>query len=120
MFVGYDGQHYLCCSDWKKEVPLGHVADASFVDVLLDKLEHTRSRQLVCKTCNLDPVNKLVEAMRARDAGEADAPDVDELVTKIRGFAEFAHGEIETLTGAPVPPADTVTAARRTIPVTAL
>ncbi len=121
LFVGYDGQHYLCCSDWKKEVPLGHVADASFVDVMLDKLAHTRSRQLVCKTCNLDPVNKLVEAMRARDAGEADAPDVAELLEKIRGFAAFAHGEIETLTGAPVPPAEAVAAAtRRTIPVTAV
>jgi hypothetical protein len=121
LFVGFDGQHYLCCSDWRKEVPLGHVADASFVDVMLDKLAHTRTRNLVCKTCNLDPVNKLVEAMRARDGGEADAPEVSELVEKIRGFAAFAHDEIEALTGAPVPPADPADAAgRRTIPVTAI
>ena len=51
LFIGYDGQYYLCCSDWKKEVPLGHVADASFTDVMLAKLAHTRSRDAVCKTC---------------------------------------------------------------------
>ena len=30
LFVGYNGQYYLCCSDWKKEVPLGSVFDKSF------------------------------------------------------------------------------------------
>ncbi len=66
LFVGYDGQYYLCCSDWKKEVPLGSVADVSFADVVLAKLAHSRDRGLVCKTCNLDPLNRLVEVMRAR------------------------------------------------------
>jgi hypothetical protein len=121
LFIGYDGQYYLCCSDWKKEVPLGSVADASFTDVMLDKLAHTRSRDSVCKTCNLDPLNKLVEALRARDAGDADAPDVDEMLEKLRGFSTFALDEIATLTGQPAPaPGATGAAARRTIPVTAI
>ena len=64
LFIGYDGQYYLCCSDWKKEVPLGSVADTSFADVMVAKLEHARTRQPVCKTCNLDPLNKLTEALR--------------------------------------------------------
>jgi MoaA/NifB/PqqE/SkfB family radical SAM enzyme len=121
LFIGYDGQYYLCCSDWKKEVPLGHVADASFTDVMLAKLEHTRTRQPVCKTCNLDPLNKLVEALRARDAGEADAPDVEEMIEKLRGFSAFALTEIEALTGAPAPaPAANGSPPRRTIPITAV
>ena len=64
LFIGFDGQYYLCCSDWKKEVPLGSVADTSFSDVMVAKLAHARSRQPVCKTCNLDPLNKLTEALR--------------------------------------------------------
>ena len=68
LFIGYDGQYYLCCSDWKKEAPLGSVADTSFADVMVAKLTHARTRQPVCKTCNLDPLNKLTEALRARDA----------------------------------------------------
>ena len=121
LFIGYDGQYYLCCSDWKKEVPLGSVADTSFVDVMLAKLEHTRDRRLVCKTCNLDPLNKLVETLRARDAGEPDAPDVDQMIEKLRGFSAFAFDEIATLTGQPAPPPGASgSPARRTIPVTAV
>ena len=71
LFVGYDGQYYLCCSDWKKEVPLGSVFDVSFVDVAGAKLAHVTSREPVCKTCNHDPVNRVVEELRAEHAGHA-------------------------------------------------
>ncbi len=127
LFIGYDGQYYLCCSDWKKEVPLGSVADTSFTDVMLAKLEHARTRQPVCKTCNLDPLNKLTEALRARDAGEADAPDIEQLIERIRGYTTYSLGEIEALTGQPAPkmepaapPRSAAAEARRTIPVTAI
>ena len=121
LFIGFDGQYYLCCPDWKKEVPLGSVFDTSFSDVMLAKLEHTRTRQPVCKTCNLDPLNKLTEALRARDAGEPDAPDVDALITRIQNSTAFALAEIERLTGQPAPPPGPVVAdARRVIPVTAI
>lgn len=73
LFVGYDGQYYLCCSDWKKEAPLGSVFDLSFLDVTSDKLARVVSREPVCKTCNFDPLNRLTEALRAEAAGE----DVD-------------------------------------------
>jgi MoaA/NifB/PqqE/SkfB family radical SAM enzyme len=126
LFIGFDGQYYLCCSDWKKEVPLGSVADASFSDVMVAKLAHARSRQPVCKTCNLDPLNKLTEALRARDAGEADAPDIDTLIEKIQNMTTFSLTEIEALTGQPAPAAApyvapaSAPAPRRTIPVTAI
>ena len=105
LFIGYDGQYYLCCSDWKKEVPLGSVFDASFTDVMVAKLSHVRTRQPVCKTCNLDPLNRVTEALRARDAGEPDAPDVDALIDEVRRGTTVALDEIERLTGQrPVPP----------------
>ncbi len=122
LFVGYDGQYYLCCSDWKKEVPLGSVFDAAFVDVMLAKLTHTRTRTPVCQTCNLDPLNKLTEALRARDDGELDADSNENLIDRIRRSTEFSLEEIERLTGAPAPPPGPLVAngPRRTIPVTAL
>lgn len=79
LFVGYDGNYYLCCSDWKKEIPLGHVSDASFVSVMQSKLDHVRARGEVCRTCNLDPVNKVTEEIRAAHAGEPGVEDVDAL-----------------------------------------
>ena len=70
LFVGYNGQYYLCCSDWKKEVPLGSVFDKSFRAVTMQKLQHVMNRESICKTCNWDPLNRLTEELRAVKAGE--------------------------------------------------
>jgi len=72
LFVGYDGQYYLCCSDWKKEAPLGSVFEKSFVDVAGAKLSHVSGREPVCKSCNHDPLNRVTEELRLISRGEAD------------------------------------------------
>jgi MoaA/NifB/PqqE/SkfB family radical SAM enzyme len=124
LFIGFDGQYYLCCSDWKKEVPLGSVFDTSFVDVMHEKLRHVRTRQPVCETCNLDPWNRLTEVLHARDAGEADPDAVEAVIAKIRNQTEFSLAEVQALTGiAPPPVASYATSSpqpRTTIPVTAI
>jgi MoaA/NifB/PqqE/SkfB family radical SAM enzyme len=71
-FIGYDGQYYLCCSDWKKEVPLGSVFDRSFADVMSDKLRYVTDRDTICQTCNIDPINRLTDSLRA---GAEDQPE---------------------------------------------
>ena len=70
LFIGYDGQYYLCCSDWTKEAPLGSVYEKSFLDVTERKLQHLISREPVCRTCNLDPANRLTGELHALRAGE--------------------------------------------------
>ncbi len=79
LFVGYDGQYYLCCSDWEKQTALGSVFDRSFEDVVGPKLAHLSSREPVCRTCNLDPINRLTEALNA----DADGENHDELLESI-------------------------------------
>ena len=122
LFIGYDGQYYLCCSDWKKEVPLGSVFDTSFVDVMHEKLRHARTRRPVCDTCNLDPLNRLTEALHARDAGEIPASDIDALIEKMHKQTDFVLSEVEALTGIPAPPLDSYPPPepRSTIPLTVL
>jgi MoaA/NifB/PqqE/SkfB family radical SAM enzyme len=68
--IGYDGNFYLCCSDWKKEAALGHVSDTGITDILAAKFEHLRSREPVCRTCNHDPINRMVDQLRAVADGE--------------------------------------------------
>jgi hypothetical protein len=77
-FVGYDGNIYLCCSDWKKEAPVASVFDDDppYLDT---KIGLVAAREPVCKTCNLDPLNHLADEIRARDEGAEDAADVDAL-----------------------------------------
>ena len=72
LFIGYDGQYYLCCSDWKKETPMGSVFDESFRSVTEKKLSYEVSRSPVCKTCNQDPINRLTETLKAVDEGTAE------------------------------------------------
>jgi MoaA/NifB/PqqE/SkfB family radical SAM enzyme len=83
MFVGYNGHHYLCCSDWEKQTPMGSIFEKSFMDVAQAKLDLIVSRDPVCRTCNLDPINRLTEELRAEANGEAPPGMTDQLLAKI-------------------------------------
>ncbi len=64
LFIGYDGLYYLCCSDWRKQASLGSVFDESLGSIIKPKLDYVRTREPVCKNCNLDPANRLADALR--------------------------------------------------------
>ncbi len=44
LVVGYDGQYYLCSSDWEKQTPLGSVFERSFADVVGAKSAYLATR----------------------------------------------------------------------------
>ncbi len=88
LFIGYDGNYYLCCSDWRKQASLGSVFDYSFLQVTRRKLAMVTSREPVCKTCNHDPVNMLTEELRALKNGETTAEAVDALRQSLRDTSE--------------------------------
>lgn len=117
LFIGYDGQYYLCCSDWKKETPMGSVFDESFLSVTQKKLEYVVSRDPVCKTCNLDPLNKLTEELHAISEGQADAKSGDVMIESIGADNALVHDLVSRL-GYPVPAPSSVPT-RRYIPVQA-
>jgi MoaA/NifB/PqqE/SkfB family radical SAM enzyme len=83
LFVGYDGNYYLCCSDWKKEAPVGDVFTSSFVDVAGDKFRHVASREPVCRTCNFDPLNRVAEELRAMRVGTGSQASLDAVVVDL-------------------------------------
>jgi MoaA/NifB/PqqE/SkfB family radical SAM enzyme len=117
LFIGYDGQYYLCCSDWKKETPMGSVFDESFLSVTGKKLQYVVTREPVCKTCNLDPLNKLTDELRAIDAGEAEPADGDAVMASVLADNAIVHDLVARL-GSPVPEPGSVPG-RRYIPVEA-
>lgn len=84
LFIGYDGNYYLCCSDWRKQASLGSVFDYSFLQVTRQKLDMVVSREPVCKTCNHDPINMLTEELRALNQGQATQQEVDALLKALR------------------------------------
>jgi MoaA/NifB/PqqE/SkfB family radical SAM enzyme len=116
LFVGYDGQYYLCCSDWEKQTPMGSIFDKSLVDVAKAKLDLVVSRDPVCRTCNLDPINRLTEELRAEARGDLPPGSADQVLAKITAGNAVVEGVLQQLgLEAPVAPP-----ARRLIPVRAL
>ncbi len=121
LFVGYDGKYYLCCSDWKKEVSFGTVFDGSFLDITAEKLRYVRERGPVCRTCNLDPVNALTDALRADAEGTPLGDgERDKLIAELTAQSDGVMDVIEKLLPG-VSSGDTRQApsGRRFIPVTA-
>lgn len=96
-FVGYDGQHYLCCQDWTKKTAMGTVFDRSFMDVMGKKLEFVTDRGVVCSACNVDPVNKVTEARLALAEDRVDAENYEKTVDQVAGSIEAATDVLERL-----------------------
>jgi MoaA/NifB/PqqE/SkfB family radical SAM enzyme len=118
LFVGYDGQYYLCCSDWEKQAPLASIFDKSFIDVVGQKVAHLRSREPVCKTCNLDPLNRLTDELRAEAAGQIPGGSSDTVIDSI-GRETAVSRYLAGAFGHPFAE-DEVRKVRRYIPVAAL
>jgi len=114
LFIGYDGNYYLCCSDWKKEVALGTVFEYPINAVLAEKMERVLTREPICKSCNWDPLNLLADELKAVDAGDSDL----ETVTRLADDMVLTTGKIEDSVA--MMERITPQSRRRSIPVTAL
>lgn len=65
LFVGWDGHYYLCSSDWRKQVPVGHVSSHSIEETMAARRSAVQSRSPICSQCSADPVNKYLEDLSA-------------------------------------------------------
>ncbi|TNF33558.1 MAG: radical SAM/SPASM domain-containing protein [Gammaproteobacteria bacterium] len=83
VFIGWNGNYYLCCHDWTKKFPVGSVFDLSVSEVDLLKMKLTESRE-GCKLCTFDIVNQLREKLIAvNDQGE-DPSVLDDKIAAIK------------------------------------
>jgi MoaA/NifB/PqqE/SkfB family radical SAM enzyme len=115
LFVGYDGNYYLCCSDWQKEAPLASVFDESLAAIHDRKLMHVQTREPVCKRCNHDPINRLAHELRAIDDGEVEASAAETMIEGIRNADRLYRSVNEEL--AALNPHPSGARARKLIPV---
>ena len=93
LFIGYDGQYYLCSSDWEKQAPLGSVFDVSFVATMRRRLAHVSSREPICASCCHDPLNRLADRLAQR----ADPDDNTEPTEAILDATEAAGDDVRTV-----------------------
>ena len=82
-FIGYDGEYYLCSSDWKKQASVGNVFDHSILSVVPAKFELVNDEHSICATCTHHHVNRLTNLLLDRDDGLATDAQVDQLVADL-------------------------------------
>lgn len=88
VMIGWDGQYYLCCHDWKKRHPMGSVFDYSIEEINYRKLAATRDRS-PCKSCSADPVNQIRMALIATSRDGAPAELLQQTIDKIKPEQQF-------------------------------
>jgi MoaA/NifB/PqqE/SkfB family radical SAM enzyme len=94
VFIGWNGQYYVCCSDYRKEDPLGTVFDFGIDEMDRVKLDGMVDKKLkACADCNVDPVNAVREKMFEIDAGVATPQQLDDVV---RHYAEVNNRRLPT------------------------
>lgn len=83
LFVGWNGQYYLCCNDYRKLTPLGSVFDYS-----IEEMDHIKTAKFfeteapaACKDCDFDVINRVREVMFEIESGQA-APRKLEKLTR--------------------------------------
>ena len=77
LFVGWSGNYYVCCNDYEKTTPLGHVTELGFTELNGTKLDLlARGGISACLDCDLDPTNRVREVLLERDHGFASDDDV--------------------------------------------
>ena len=84
LFVGWNGNYYLCCNDYEKRNPLGTVFDYGIEE--MDEIKY-RSLALgprVCRDCDLDPTNKVREKMFEYENGESEEVDIIRILDTIK------------------------------------
>ncbi len=98
LFVGWSGNYYVCCNDYEKTTPLGHVSDIGFTalnDTKLDLL--ARGGISACVDCDLDPTNRVREILLERDHGFASDEDVEKVLHGLRKGQQQYPGMHEDL-----------------------
>jgi len=86
VFIGWNGQYYICCSDYKKESPLGSVFEHSIDAMDQIKLNAFAGYLPACSVCNIDPVNAIREKMFEVEKGDATQEDLHEVLAELASY----------------------------------
>ena len=84
VLIGWNGQYYICCSDYKKTTPLGSVFDYAIDAMDEVKLDSLGCGIQACTECNMDPVNSVREKLFEIEHGDATADDLEKVLDNFR------------------------------------
>ncbi|HEY9037292.1 MAG TPA: radical SAM protein [Pseudomonadales bacterium] len=89
VFIGWNGNYYLCCMDWEKTVPMKTVFTASIEEIDDLKYEFLQKPSAICGACSVNPVNDICETMHEVEHGERGKFG---LANRIKALQNNEHG----------------------------
>jgi len=87
LFVGWNGQYYVCCSDYRKTTPLGSVFEYGIeaMDEIKRGLVGDGGMKVeACRECDRNPINEVRERLFEIERGVATEADLEERVADLK------------------------------------
>ncbi len=87
LFVGWNGQYYICCSDYEKTTPLGSVFDygiEAMDEIKRGLVADGGSKVAACRSCDRNPINEVREGLFELERGVVTEAQLLERVASLR------------------------------------
>lgn len=87
LFIGWNGQYYICCNDYRKTTALGSVFDYSIAEmdeIKRDLMADGGMGVEACRECNLNPINRVREGLLEIEHGVSSKGHLKKRVRKLR------------------------------------
>lgn len=84
ILVSWEGFYLLCCQEWEKRMPLGHINEHSVSQVDQVKYRTVAAGNPICRDCDLNPVNAVRERLMEMDDGTSGQGELDALLERFR------------------------------------
>lgn len=84
VFIGWDGNYYLCCNDYEKRLPLGNVFEHNIKEIDVKKSNLLRNGCEICRKCDTNNINTIRELFFRLEKKEATVSDLEEKIKELK------------------------------------
>ena len=90
-FIGWDGNYYMCCHDYRKILPLGSVFEYSIEEIDSIKKQSLEKKASICKNCDISTTNKIRDILFRMKKNETTQSELDEKIAELKRVQEKHH-----------------------------
>ena len=84
VFIGWNGNYYLCCSDYQKSVSFGNVYDNSIDEIDKYKRNYLSNGAELCRICDTNTVNIIRELLFCINNNSANWSELESKIEQLK------------------------------------